>query len=54
MTTVPEDRLDPDWEDYEGVIGYDTDVKEFTVQLCRHFHYFDDRESAEQWLEFNR
>ena len=32
MTTVPEDRLDPDWIDYEGVIGYDQIDHKYTLQ----------------------
>jgi len=51
MTTVPEDRLDPDWIDYEGIIGYDQVDHKYTLQLNRHLHIFDTKLEAEEWLE---
>ena len=33
MSEVPEDRLDQDWIDYEGVIGYDQ------IENNSHFSY---------------
>ena len=51
MTTVPEDRLDPDWIDYEGIIGYDQGDHKYTLQLNRHLHFFDSKEEAEVYLE---
>ena len=50
MTTVPEDRLDVDWQDYEGVIGYDLIEHKHTLQLNRHIHWFDTKEEAEEYL----
>ena len=51
MTTVPEDRLDPDWIDYEGIIGYDQVDHKYTLQLNRHVHFFDRKKEAEVYLE---
>ena len=51
MTTIPEDRLDPDWIDYEGIIGYDQVDHKYTLQLNRHLHFFDSKEEAEVYLE---
>tara|TARA_B100000287_G_scaffold269065_1_gene253199 strand:- start:350 stop:511 length:162 start_codon:yes stop_codon:yes gene_type:complete len=50
MTTVPEDRLDPDWIDYEGVIGYDQIDHKYTLQLNRHIHTFETKAEAEEYL----
>tara|TARA_B100000029_G_scaffold52203_1_gene47454 strand:- start:728 stop:889 length:162 start_codon:yes stop_codon:yes gene_type:complete len=50
MTTISEDRLDPDWEEYEGVIGYDLIENKHTLQLNRHIHWFDTKEEAEEYL----
>ena len=50
MTTISEDRLDPDWIDYEGVIGFDHIEKKHSLQLHRHLHLFDTKEEAEQYL----
>tara|TARA_B100000427_G_scaffold59522_1_gene46805 strand:- start:287 stop:454 length:168 start_codon:yes stop_codon:yes gene_type:complete len=50
MTTVSEDRLDADWQDYEGVIGYDQIERKHTLQLHRHLYWFDTKEEAEQHL----
>ena len=50
MSEVPEDRLDLDWIDYEGVIGYDQIEKQFTLQLNHHKHRFDSKQEAEKYL----
>ena len=50
MSEVPEDRLDSDWIDYEGVIGYDQIEKQFTLQLHRHLYWFHTRKEAEEYL----
>ncbi len=54
MSTVSEDLLDPDWMDFEGRIGYDSITHKFSVQLHRHMHWFDTKESAEQYLKTTR
>ena len=54
MSTVCEDRLDPDWKDYEGVIGYDPMTHKFHVQLNHHSHWFDDKKSAKIYLKDNK
>ena len=53
MSTVCEDRLDPDWKDYEGVIGHDPMTHKYQVQLNHHLHWFDTREEAENYLKMN-
>jgi hypothetical protein len=50
MSEVPEDRLDLDWIDYEGVIGYDHIEKQFTLQINKHLHWFDTKQEAEEYL----
>ena len=50
MSEVPEDRLDLDWIDYEGVIGYDQIEKQFTLQINKHLYWFDTKQEAEKYL----
>ena len=50
MSEVPEDRLDLDWIDYEGVIGYDQIEKQFTLQINHHLYWFDTKQEAEKFL----
>ena len=49
MSDVPEDRLDTDWIDYEGVIGEDPVTHQFTLQLHRHLYWFPTKEEAEEF-----
>jgi len=51
MSMVSEDLLDPDWMDYEGVIGQDPITHKWEVQLNRRLHWFDTKELAEQFLK---
>ena len=50
MSEVPEDRLDLDWIDYEGVIGYDQIEKQFTLQINLHLYWFETKQEAEKYL----
>ena len=53
MSMVSEDLLDPDWKDYEGVIGQDPLTHKYEVQLNHRLHWFDTREEAENYLKMN-
>ena len=50
MSEVPEDRLDLDWIDYEGVNGYDQLEKPFTLPINHHLYWFDTKQEAERFL----
>ena len=50
MSEVPEERLDLDWIDYEGVIGYDQIEKQFTLQLNHHLYWFATKQEAEEFF----
>ena len=51
MSMVSEDLLDPDWKDYEGVIGQDPLTQKYEVKLNRRLHWFDTKEEAEYYLK---
>ena len=54
MSMVSEDLLDPDWMDYEGVIGQDPITHKWEVQLNDDCTGLIREKRAEHYLKMNK